>query len=121
MYFFISLYITVRDTTTRSLSLHCSRGRLDSLAPLCQCAAGRTRTARPSTQRELTTANAYTDEQQLQALRDAIERHEPIDEWLHDEHRGLLSMGDSRLGCLGCDRTSVLFSCLLAFLVPELR
>ena len=42
-------------------------------------------------------ANAFVaaDEQQLQALRDAIERHEPIDKWLQDEHRGLLLMGDS--------------------------
>ena len=34
-------------------------------------------------------------QQQFYALTSAIERHEPIDEWLQDEHRGLLSMGDS--------------------------
>ena len=33
--------------------------------------------------------------EQFYALIGAIERHEPIDEWLQDEHRGLLSMGDS--------------------------
>ena len=39
-------------------------------------------------------ANAFAaaDEQQLEALLDAIGWHEPIDEWLQDEHRGLLSM-----------------------------
>ena len=43
-------------------------------------------------------ANAFAaaDAQQLWALCSAIERHEPIDEWLQDEHRGLLSMLDRR-------------------------
>ena len=42
-------------------------------------------------------ANAFAaaDEQQLWALYSAIQRHEPIDEWLQNEHRGLLSMRDS--------------------------
>ena len=46
-------------------------------------------------------ANAFAfivaaDEQQFRALMSAIQRHEPIEEWLQDEHRGVLSMGDHR-------------------------
>ena len=40
-------------------------------------------------------APASANEEQLNALFNAIERHEPIDKWLQDEHCGLLSMGDS--------------------------
>ena len=42
-------------------------------------------------------ANAFAaaEEEQLRALFRAIRQHKPIDEWLQDEHRGLLSMGDS--------------------------
>ena len=41
-------------------------------------------------------ANAFAaaEEEQVWALLYAIRRHESIDEWLQDEHRGLLSMGD---------------------------
>ena len=73
---------------------------LDSLAPLCQCAAEPARAARPSTQRVLTMANppAEADKLQHHALMSAIQRHEPIDQWVQDEHRGLLSMGSTDLG-----------------------
>ena len=41
-------------------------------------------------------SSAVAGEQQHPKLLDAILRHKPIDKWLQDEHRGLLSMSDHR-------------------------